>query len=84
MGQRPIVKGITNYCSLNARCERCDSNLDNSLWNEIKVIYCLNRKKKFVCVKCATRITKNNTVLVTILEIERFVSSLNKIKVLVK
>ena len=87
MIQRSSIPGLGSKWPKGLRCNRCDVNLDNSLWNEVKVVFCVNRKKKFVCVKCATRMTKNNTVLVSINDLDLYVSrlitkSLIKIKVI--
>ena len=78
MGQRPIVTGLTNYCSLNARCDRCDIGLDVSTYKGIKIVFSKSksRARGFLCVTCATRANKNQNVLATIEELDEFVSYL--------
>ena len=46
--------GLTTRVPLNLRCDRCDSSLENSLWEGKLVVYSTNKQERggFLCVRC--------------------------------
>ena len=70
-----MSKVLTTEFDSSKRCNRCDVILGASNWNEISIAYISNKKKNFLCIRCAMRSSHQGKNTITKQDIIKFLKS---------
>lgn len=73
---RPCI-GLTTDNKREIRCNKCDLLLEQSIYKNQKIVYCLSRRQVYLCIQCALRRTKSSkNTRTTIEDVDRFLCGL--------